>query len=129
MEYLGYCLTTVGTIQIIQKKMQAILDLRLPTTLKGLISFLAIHQKAFDDIKRIMTKKINLNDPKFDLPFNIHADASDRQLGAYISQGGKPLGFYSRKQSGAQRNYTITELLSIAEPLKELRSILLGQII
>ena len=59
----------------------------------------------------------------------IRTDSNDRQLGAVISQNGKPLAFYSRKLSGAQRNYTTTEqeLLSIIETLKEFRNILLGQ--
>ena len=76
-----------------------------------------------------MAKKTILTYPNFNEVFEIHTDASDRQLGAVISQNGKPLAFYSRKLSGAQRNYTTTEqeLLSIVETLKEFRNILLGQ--
>ena len=42
-------------------------------------------------------------------PFVIHTDASVRQLGAVISQEGKPVAFYSRKLNPAQVNYTTTE--------------------
>ena len=44
-------------------------------------------------------------------------------------QDDKPLAFYSRKMNNAQRRYTTgeQELLSIAETLKEFRSLLLGQ--
>ena len=78
------------------------------------------HQQAFDDIKKVMAKETILNYPKFDKTFEIHTDASDRQLGSVIAQDGKPLAFYSRKLSSAQRNYTTTEqeLLSIVETLK-----------
>ena len=79
-------------------------------------------------MKKVMAKETILNYPKFDQCFDIHTDASDRQLGAVISQDGKPLAFYSRKLSSAQRNYTTTEqeLLSIVETLKEFRNILDG---
>ena len=162
IEYLGYLLTKEG-IKPVQKKIQAVLDLQAPTTLKQLCSFLgmvqfyrdmwkrrshilapltdlvgkgkkkiewkATHQQAFEDIKKVMAKETILNYPKFGQPFEIHTDASDRQLGSVIAQDGKPLAFYSRKLSSAQRNYTTTEqeLLSIVETLKEFRNILLGQ--
>ena len=66
--------------------------------------------------------------PDFNAPFEIHTDASKLQLGAVISQKGKPIAFYSRKINSSQQNYTITdkELLSIVETLKEYRNILSG---
>ena len=45
-----------------------------------------IHQKVFDDINRIMTRETIINYPKFGKTFDIHTDASDRQLGAVISR-------------------------------------------
>ena len=66
--------------------------------------------------------------PDFSKLFVIHTDASHYQLGAVISQEGKPIAFYSRKLNDAQTRYTTTEreLLSIVETLKEYRNILLG---
>ena len=87
------------------------------------------HQQAFNNMKKTIARETILAYPDFSKPFDVHTDASDRQLGAVISQGGKPLAFYSRKLNSAQRNYTTTEreLLSIVETLKEFRNILLGQ--
>ena len=162
IEYLGYLLTKEG-IKPVPNKVQAVLDLQPPTTLKQLRSLLGmvqfyrdmwqrrshilapltdlvgkgkkklawtdIHQKAFDEMKSVMAQETILNYPDFSKVFEIHTDASDRQLGAVIAQEGKPLAFYSRKLSSAQRNYTTTEqeLLSIVKTLKEFRNILLGQ--
>jgi RNase H-like domain found in reverse transcriptase len=66
--------------------------------------------------------------PDFSKKFVIHTDASHYQLGAVISQDGKPIAFYSRKLNPAQTRNTTTEqeLLSIVETLKEYRNILLG---
>ena len=75
-----------------------------------------------------MAKEVTLAYPNFEQPFEIHTDASHYQLGAVISQNGKPIAFYSRKLNDAQTRYTTTEreLLSIVETLKEYRNILLG---
>ena len=66
--------------------------------------------------------------PDFNALFEIHTDASKLQIGAVVSQKGKPIAFYSRNMNSAQQNYTTTEkeLLSIVETLKEFRNILLG---
>jgi len=86
-------------------------------------------QKAFAMAKRIIAKETLLAYPNFNKPFQIYTDASHYQLGAVVSQDGKPIAFYSRKLNPAQTRYTTTEreLLSIVETLKEYRNILLGQ--
>ena len=85
--------------------------------------------KSFEDMKNIIAKQALLAYPDFTKEFHIHTDASKVQLGACISQDGKPLAFYSRKLLDAQTRYTTTEreLLAIVETLKEFRNILLGQ--
>ena len=89
------------------------------------------HQKAFNVVKKIISRETLLSYPNFDKPFDIHTDASDLQLGAVISQNNKPIAFYSRKLNPAQTRYTTTEkeLLAIVETLKEFKNILLGYII
>ena len=86
-------------------------------------------QKAFNDMKKVISRETLLVYPQFDKEFVIHTDASHTQLGAVISQDGRPIAFYSRKLNPAQTRYTTTEreLLAIVETLKEFRNILLGQ--
>ena len=88
----------------------------------------AEEQKAFQLMKKIISKNALLAYPDFNEEFVIHTDASDYQLGAVISQKGRPIAFYSRKLRPEQTRYTTTEkeLLSIVETLKEFRNILLG---
>jgi hypothetical protein len=80
-----------------------------------------VHQEAFDKMKALIAKETLLTFPDFSQEFEIRTDASKLQLGACISQNGKPVAFYSRKLQPAQTRYTITEreLLSIVETLKE----------
>ena len=85
-------------------------------------------QKAFDTMKKIISREALLSYPDFNKPFDIYTDASHTQLGAVLSQDNKPIAFYSRKLNAAQTRYTTTEreLLAIVETLKEFRNILLG---
>ena len=64
------------------------------------------HQKHFEAIKRVIGREVLLGYPDFNAPFEIHTDASKLQLGAVISQKGKPIAFYSRKMNSSQHNYT-----------------------
>jgi hypothetical protein len=86
------------------------------------------HQKAFDNIKKMICREVMLTFLDFSKPFHIYTDASDKQLGAVITQDEKPIAFYSTKLSSAQQRYTTgeQELLSIVETLREFRNILLG---
>ena len=83
-------------------------------------------QKAFEDMKSLIEKETLLTYPNFKKPFEIHKDASKVQLGACISQEGKPVAFYSRKLNQAHNRYTTTER-ELLSTLKEFRTILLGQ--
>jgi RNase H-like domain found in reverse transcriptase len=50
---------------------------------------------AFNMAKKIIAREVMLAYPNFNEPFKIHTDASHYQLGAAISQKGKPIAFYS----------------------------------
>ena len=67
-----------------------------------------------------------LNYPDWKVPFTVHTDASDKQVGAVISQNNKPIDFFYRILSKPQRNYTTTEkkILSIVNFPKKFRGIL-----
>jgi hypothetical protein len=51
----------------------------------------------------------------------MYTDASTTQLGAVITQGNRPIGFFSRKLSKVQSKYSVTDIkiLAIVETLKE----------
>jgi hypothetical protein len=69
--------------------------------------------------------------PDFTKPFKIYTDASTMQLGAVITQGNRPIAFFSRKLFVTQTKYSVTkiELLATVETLKEFRGMLWGQTI
>ena len=80
-------------------------------------------QKAFKDIKAIMSWETLLAFLDFAKDFHVYTDSSDYQLGAVIMQDDRPLAFYSRKLNSAQKRYTTgkQELLFIVETLKSSR--------
>ncbi len=66
--------------------------------------------------------------PDFTKPFEIYTDASTMQLGAVITQGNRPIAFFSRNFSVTQTKYSVTKikLLAIVETLKEFQGMLWG---
>jgi hypothetical protein len=61
-----------------------------------------------DSFEKIMAKKTLVTFPDITKEFKIHTeDASKLQLGACISQGGKPVAFYSCKLQPAQTCYCL----------------------
>ena len=76
----------------------------------------------------MIRREVLLDYLDFNAQFEIHIDASKLQIGAVVSQKGKPIAFYSQKMNRAQHNYTKTEkeLLSVVATLKEFRNILFG---
>ncbi len=79
----------------------------------------SIHQQAFDDVKATVAKKVVLAYPDFTKPFEMYTDASTTQLGVVLTQGNRPIVFFSRKLSNTQSKYSVTkiELLAIVETL------------
>ena len=75
-----------------------------------------------------MARDTSLTYPYFNKTFKTHTDANIYQLGAVISQKGKPIDFNSRKLTDNQQWYTVTdrELLIIVETPKDFKTIILG---
>ncbi len=80
-----------------------------------------VHQRAFDHVKATIARKVVLAYPDYSEVFEIYTDASSKQLGAVITQKNRPIAFFSRKLTAAQRKYSVTEieLLAIVETLKK----------
>ncbi len=67
--------------------------------------------------------------PDYSKVFEIYTDASSKQLRAVITQNNRPIAFFSRKLSDAQRKYSVTKIeqLAIVKTLKEIKGMLWGQ--
>jgi hypothetical protein len=136
LEYLGYNISREG-IRPSQKKVDAILQIKPPTTRKQLRRFIGMvnyyrdmwplrshllaplssltsakikwkwtpeHQEAFEKMKALIAKETLLTFPDFSQEFEIHTDASKLQLGACISQNGKPCRAVQIQTNGSSKD-------------------------
>jgi hypothetical protein len=88
-----------------------------------------VHQRAFNHVKAMIAREVVLAYPDYSKVFEIYTNASSKQLGAVITQGNRPIAFFSWKLSATQCKYSVTkiELLAIVETLKEFKGMLWGQ--
>lgn len=73
---------------------------------------------AFNKLKECLVSAPVLSCPNYDLPFEVHTDASNFGIGAMLTQtiDGKehPIAYMSRALSGSEKNYSITERETLA---------------
>ncbi|RVW21815.1 Retrovirus-related Pol polyprotein from transposon 17.6 [Vitis vinifera] len=93
---LGHIISEKG-IEVDKAKVELIVKLPSPTTVKGVRQFLghAGCQKSFDQLKQFLTTPI-VRAPNWQLPFEVMCDASDFAIGAVLGQreDGKPYVIY-----------------------------------
>ncbi|RVW13079.1 Retrovirus-related Pol polyprotein from transposon opus [Vitis vinifera] len=119
-------------IEVDKAKVELIVKLSSPTTVKGVRKFLG---HSFDQLKPFLTTTPIVRAPNWQLPFEVMCDASDFAIGAVLGQreDGKAYVIYyaSKTLNKAQRNYTTTEkkLLAIVFALDKFRAYLVGSFI
>ncbi|RVX06325.1 Retrovirus-related Pol polyprotein from transposon 412 [Vitis vinifera] len=97
---LGHIISEKG-IEVDKAKVELIVKLPSPTTVKGVRQFLghAGCQNSFDQLKKFLTTTPIVRAPNWQLPFELICDASDFAVGAVLGQreDGKPYVIYYAK--------------------------------
>ena len=89
---------------------------------------------AFSELRTRLANAPILIYPDFSVPYFLDFDASDKGIGAVLSQIGKdqhehPIGYFTRTLGKHERNYLITrkELLAAIEGIEHFRCYLYGR--
>ncbi|RVW19094.1 Retrovirus-related Pol polyprotein from transposon 17.6 [Vitis vinifera] len=139
---LGHIISEKG-IEVDKAKVELIVKLPSPTTVKGVRQFLGhagFYRRFIKDFSKLSKPLCELlakdaKAPNWQLPFEVMCDASDFAIGAVLGQreDGKPYVIYyaSKTLNEAQRNYTTTEkeLLAVVFALDKFRAYLVGSFI
>ena len=86
--------------------------------------------KAFNHLKQALSHAPILSTPDFTKPFTLETDASDLGIGAVLVQNDRPIAYFSKSLTSAERNYSVhdRELLAIVAACRKWRHYLDGKV-
>ena len=155
MNLLGYNISN-GEVKPDRNRLQALLDLKPPETMKelkrvvGLFAYYArwiqnLSKKAAplldckaspvtnEALKAFNLLKSDLGEASLgairdDLPFEVETDASDHANAAILSQNGRPVAYFSRCLNAGEKKYpAIEKATAIIESIRKCSSLLKGK--
>jgi hypothetical protein len=127
LHYMGYAVFMDWCHFIVASlKTLALLAPIMECMKEGKFSWNEVASNTFELIKVKLTTAPLLVLPNFDIPFELHCDASKIGIGVVLSQMSKPVAYFSEKLKSAQLNYSTydIEFYALVQSLKHWSSYL-----